>query len=115
MCECEFEYGEELEFSDNHDFSNRDIDKFWGYQPKSDHPYCDKLGYRWKYARRPLPRLRDGDWIIILCQDGTELPRRFKRFGDGSNIVCYNYANPELDYVWEDGWKPMKHFNYNHE
>jgi hypothetical protein len=118
MCECEFEYGEELEFSDDFDFRNSDIDKFWGYQPKSDHPYCDKLGYKWKYARHPLPKLRDGDWIIVLYKNGTETGRKFSHFSERGDVYCFNGTenlDPKGVSVWTNGWKPMPHYDYNHE
>jgi hypothetical protein len=92
MCECEFEYGEELEFSHHADFRKVVI---------------STSGYNYEYARRPLPKLRKGDWIIVFDRDGNEYARRFKRLVDGHDVICCIDGSKIKETGWRNGWKPM--------
>jgi hypothetical protein len=76
--------------------------------------HCIGEAWRWKYARRPLPKLRAGDWIIVFNSQGRQYGRIFKSFDNSGNPICY-LDGRDVDYIWCDGWKPMPHYNYNHE
>ena len=114
MSECEFKYGDKVEVRD-WDNEEWELRTFLAYQPAHDFPYfCGGIEeseyYTWQQARKPLPKIKPGQPIMVRDRGKTWEIDWFYEF---RSRFIYTKTSPEYAPIWWDEFKCLPGYDYS--